>query len=119
MHELSLCGAIADTVLEHAGGRTVERIQLRLGHFRQVVPETLQFCWDMRVEDTELNGCRLDVDHVPAVIHCASCGSDTTLTHPVLRCGSCDGIDVTMTSGEEFLVVSIDVAPEPVSEEAP
>jgi len=111
MHELSLCGAIIDTVAEHAGSRRIERINLTVGHFRQVVPETLSFCWDMRVKDTELEGCELVINAVPAVIVCAACNESTRLIHPILRCGSCDSIDVTMTSGEEFLIESIDLAP--------
>jgi hydrogenase nickel incorporation protein HypA/HybF len=112
MHELSLCRAIADMATEHAKGRAIERIQLRVGHFRQVVPETLRYCWDMRCEGTALEGCELVVDHVPATIECILCGAKTTLEHPVLRCGSCDSIDVLMTSGDEFLVESIAIAAE-------
>lgn len=110
MHELSLCKAIADTAVDHAGGRPVERIQLRIGHFRQVVPETLQYCWQMRSETTDLAGCVLDVDYVPARVECKACDATTELDLPVLRCGTCDSTDVTMTSGDEFLIVSIDVA---------
>lgn len=110
MHELSLCGAIVDTVQEHAQGRAVRQVNLTIGHFRQVVPETLLFCWDMRTKDTDLNECALNITAVPAVIECRSCGASTTLTHPILRCGTCDSADTTMTTGEEFLIESIDLA---------
>ena len=43
MHELSLCMAIARTATDHANGRPVDRVFVRIGHFRQVVPDTLQF----------------------------------------------------------------------------
>ena len=113
MHELSLCGAIVDTVGEHANGREVRRVNLTIGQFRQVVPDTLLYCWDMRTKDTALDGCVLDITAVPAVIECADCGQSTTLTHPILRCGACDGANVTMTTGEEFLINSIDLKPDP------
>ena len=118
MHELSLCGAIADTATEHAGGRPIESIRLRIGHFRQVVPETLRFCWKARVAGTMLEGCELVVDHVPAIIECTPCGTTTTLEHPVLRCGSCDGAEVTLVSGDEFLIESIDVATHDATKDA-
>jgi hypothetical protein len=44
MHELSLAGAVVDTVERHAAGRRVLVIQLRLGELRQVVPDSLAFC---------------------------------------------------------------------------
>ena len=40
---------------------------------------------------------------------CHSCGSETTLSVPILLCGSCDGADVELISGEELLIESIDV----------
>lgn len=109
MHELSLCGAIVDTVDEHAAGRQVRTVNLTIGHFRQVIPDTLRFCWDMRIKDTPLEGCVLAITQVPAVIECRDCDHSTTLQHPVLRCGDCGGVSVTMISGEEFLIESIDL----------
>ena len=116
MHELSLCGAMAETALEHAAGRPIERIRLRIGHFRQVVPATLQFCWEVRVDGTALEGCALDVDYIAAQVSCNGCHSTTTLEHPLLLCGSCGGADVTMTSGDEFLLESIEVRSAPAKE---
>jgi len=118
MHELSLCGAIIDAVAEHAGGRPVRRVGLRIGHFRQVVPETLRYCWRMRVEGTPYRDCRLDIDHVPATVTCRACGEETTLDQPVLRCGACGGQEVDLTAGNEFLIESIDVEPLAVDGEA-
>lgn len=111
MHELSLCGAIIDTATAHAAERRVTRIDVRIGHLRQVVPETLRFCWSMRTEGTAFDGCELAVTHVPAEVVCRGCGASTTLEHPVLRCGDCGGVDVDLVAGEEFLIESIDLAP--------
>jgi len=47
VHELSLCRSIAVVVGEHAAGRPVERVRVRIGAFRQVVPETLVYCWGL------------------------------------------------------------------------
>lgn len=109
MHELSLCHAIAATVSEHAAGRPVHRIRLRVGHFRQVVPETLQFCWEARAKDSNLAGCELEVIDVPAVVRCRECDASTTLDQPILRCDACSSRSVDLVSGEEFLIESIDV----------
>ena len=112
MHELALGQAIADTVERHADGRHVERVLVRIGHLRQVVPDSLQFSWQLLVEGTNLDGCTLDVDHVPAIVECAACAAATTLDLPVLACGACGSLDVELRSGEEFLIVAIDVVQE-------
>lgn len=108
MHELSLCQAIVDTVTAHADGQHVERVEVRIGHFRQVVPDSLLFSWELLTADTDLAGCELIIDHVPAVITCRSCGQDSTLETPIMLCRSCDSSDVNLVSGEEFLIASID-----------
>jgi hydrogenase nickel incorporation protein HypA/HybF len=115
MHELSLCRAIAQTAVDHAEGRPVRRVRVRIGHLRQVVPATLQYCWAMQIADGPLAGCELEVEHVPAVVSCQACHELTPLDAPIARCGNCGGSDVELVSGEEFLVDSIDVATERTS----
>ena len=117
MHELSLCSAIADTVTTYATGRPVRCVRVRIGAYRQVVPDTLAFYWEMQIAGSELAQCALDVETVPAVVSCRACGVDTTLDFPILLCGGCDGADVELVAGEEFQIESIDV--EPASEEVP
>jgi len=109
MHELSLCRAIASTVAPHAAGRRLEAVRVRIGHFRQVVPDTLTHCWELQVSGTDLEGSRLVVEEIPASIECRDCGSTTMLELPVLRCGSCGSLATDLVSGEEFLIDSIDV----------
>ncbi len=108
MHETAVSEAIFDTVSRNAQGRKVERVDVRIGHFRQVVPDALVFAWDMQVMGTELEGAVLVVDHVPGVIECTTCGASTTLEDPILLCGSCESADVKLVSGKEFTITSID-----------
>ena len=108
MHELALCQAIADTVAQHAEGHVVTGVEVRIGHFRQVVPDSLLFSWELVTDGTVLDGCELTIDHVPAVIDCRACGERTTLDLPILLCRSCESSDVLLVSGEEFLIASID-----------
>jgi hydrogenase nickel incorporation protein HypA/HybF len=109
VHELSLCNAIATTVTEHAAGKQVDVVRLKVGHFRQVVPDTLRFCWANTVLGGPLDGARLDIVAVPAVVVCRDCKGATTLDEPLLRCAGCNSADVDLVSGEEFLIDSIDV----------
>jgi hydrogenase nickel incorporation protein HypA/HybF len=109
VHELSICDAIARTVADHAAGRPVRSVTVRIGHLRQVVPETLMFSWEMVTRTTVLDGARLRVEHVPAVVACAACGAVTTLDAPILACGTCCTRTVALRSGDEMLVTSIEV----------
>ncbi len=41
MHELSIAEAIVDVATRHAAGRRVVRVEVKVGHLRQVVPDSL------------------------------------------------------------------------------
>ncbi|HVA10399.1 MAG TPA: hydrogenase maturation nickel metallochaperone HypA [Acidimicrobiales bacterium] len=109
MHELSLCEAILRSTSKHADGRRVTKITVRIGHLRQVVPESLLFSWEVLTDSTDMKGCELLIEQVPAVIECEDCGAHTTLDMPILSCGWCAGFKVRLLSGEEMLIVSIDL----------
>ena len=79
MHEIALSQAIAGTVSQRAQGRTPARVRVRIGYLRQVVPDSLVFNWEMVTAGSDLEGCVLDVDYIPAVVACAACGARTTL----------------------------------------
>ena len=110
MHELSICSAIVSTAEKHAEGRPVSQVKVRVGHLRQVVPDALQFSWEVvSSSTTDLKDAELVIEQVPAVVECLDCGARTTLDTPLLACGTCEGFDVELLSGEELLVVSIDL----------
>ncbi len=92
MHELALCGAIADIVSRRAGARPVSAVHLRIGELRQVVPDTLSFCWTMVIEGTPLDGASLDIERIDAVLSCRDCGTshamDGAIAFACPGCGS-------------------------------
>jgi hydrogenase nickel incorporation protein HypA/HybF len=107
VHELSLAGAIIDTVERHAAGRRVTAVYLRVGHLRQVVPASLAFYFEHVARGTVCEGARLDQELVPAVLRCG-CGHEWALDDPVFRCPACGEAGAEIVSGNEFMVESID-----------
>ena len=111
MHELSICASIADIATRHAAGRPVSVINVRVGQLRQIVPDTLVYCWGLLCEETSLAGSRIIVETVPARIRCRSCERTADVGDlPVFACGGCGGIDVEIVAGEEFLITSLELA---------
>lgn len=113
MHELSICTSIAEIVQRHAAGRRVTSVQVRLGQLRQIVPDSLTFCWAAVSQDPQLRGASLDIEYVPAKVDCGDCGQRGVLDEPYPRCPACGSAIVTILEGEEFQVTSIDVSDEP------
>ncbi len=111
MHELSLCGAIYDIASRAADGRDVEVIHLQVGALRQVVPDTLVYCWTVVCDDTTLAGSRLELELCPVTLRCEQCGEDSTVSGELLLlCRACGTDQVTVTGGEELLVTSLELA---------
>lgn len=110
MHELSLCQAIAGAVRRYADGRHVDVVRVRIGALRQVVPESLTFCWTMIRDFEHMPDATLELELVTAEVRCQSCNRDSTITSRwSLLCPACNSADVEVLCGDEFLVTSLDV----------
>ena len=110
MHELALCTAIGGIVERHAGGRAVTTVHVDVGALRQVVPDSLVFCWDLANAGTPWSESVLEVRQLPVQIECLDCGAEAQLDSPVLLCPACDSAAVVLRSGDQFLVTSIELA---------
>jgi hydrogenase nickel incorporation protein HypA/HybF len=109
MHELSLSGAVLNTVVKHAAGRRVSLVSLRVGQLRQVVPDTLEFYFGFVARETVCDGARLELQLVPAQLRCEACELEWAIEVPAFRCPGCGGAEVSVASGNEFEVESIEV----------
>ena len=110
MHELSLSGAIVNTVEKHAAGRPVSVVSLRVGALRQVVPDTLEFYFGFVSKGTVCEGARLEQELIPVRLRCAACDSEWEIELPVFMCPACGPAGrVEVASGDEFEVESIEI----------
>ena len=109
MHELSLSSAIVNTVVKHAHGRPVAVVNLRVGHLRQVVPDSLEFYFEFVARGTVCEGARLEQQVIDASLRCHGCGHEWEIEIPAFRCPACSGGDVEIAGGNEFEVEAIEV----------
>lgn len=112
MHELAIADAIAQVAGSQAAGRRVVSVSVRVGHLRQVVPSALEFSFELVTQGTELEGARLELEHLPAAGVCRDCGARTALPQFPLACAHCGSLDVEVTAGEELTVEEIEVEQE-------
>jgi hydrogenase nickel incorporation protein HypA/HybF len=109
MHELSLSSAIVNAVEKHAGGGRVSLVNVRAGRLRQVVPDTLRFYFEFVSRGTVCEGAQLELEVVEARLRCEACGHDWEIEIPVFRCPRCESGAVSIASGGEFEVESIEI----------
>jgi len=109
MHELSIAESVVGIAERHAAGRKVVRVELRVGHLRQVVPSALEFAFGLVAQGTAVEGAELVMEEVPAAGVCRSCGTEGRLAAFPFSCPDCGGFDLEVTQGEELLVDSLEL----------
>jgi hydrogenase nickel incorporation protein HypA/HybF len=112
MHELSIADAVVPIASRHAGGRRVTRVELRVGHLRQVVPDALEFAFGLVAEGTPVEGAELAMEEVPADVRCRTCGAGSRLAGFPAHCAPCGSPDVDVTGGDELLVEAVELEEE-------
>jgi hydrogenase nickel incorporation protein HypA/HybF len=108
MHELSIAASIVDIAVRHGRGRRVSRVEVTVGHLRQVVPSALAYAFELVAEGTLLAGAELVLEEVPASGRCRTCGAESRLGTFPLVC-PCGSVDLEIVCGEELRVESLDV----------
>src|SRR5919206_3921881 len=109
MHELAIADAVVTIAREHARGRRVSAVDVRIGRLRQVVPDALEFAFELVAAGTEVEGAELRVEHVPVRVRCARCASESEALEFPLACARCGDPDVEVVAGDELLVESLEL----------
>jgi hydrogenase nickel incorporation protein HypA/HybF len=113
MHEMGIALEIikiaTDSIPANLKNPRVERINLKVGKLAAVVPDSLQFCFEVAARDTALEGALLNIEEIPVTVRCTTCGYCWTAIKPVFICEKCDSSLVDLLSGRELDIVSIEV----------
>jgi hydrogenase nickel incorporation protein HypA/HybF len=115
LHELSIADAVVTIAREHAQGRRVTSVEVRVGRLRQVVPDALTFAFELVAAGTEVEGAELHVEHVPVRVACVWCATESEAPELPLACAGCGSVDVEVVAGDELLVESLELDEEPLA----
>jgi len=113
MHELSLCQTLIDHVekeVERAGqkGRVVI-VEVVVGRFSGVHPDSLRFAFELLTADTILEGAEMNVAEPKATCCCRGCNARVEIDEMPVECPECRGNDITIEGGRELLLQSIEI----------
>ena len=65
MHELAIIEGVLDMVTERLPDATISCVRLEVGELSGVVPDSLQFCFELATEGTSLQGASLEITQTP------------------------------------------------------
>jgi hydrogenase nickel incorporation protein HypA/HybF len=109
LHELSIAESVVRIAGRQADGRRVTKVQMKVGHLRQVVPSALAFSFELVAHGTPIEGAELEIEQVPAKGRCHACGAESRLGSFPLKCGGCGGYGLEILEGEELMVESLEL----------
>ncbi len=121
MHEISIAGAIIDSVLDAAGknnARKVNQVYLEIGELTALNPEQLKFIFETISKGTTAEGAIYNIRVIKTLITCKKCsyGGPIELTEkmhffvPVIKCPQCNGSEVEIMAGRECCVKKINIS---------
>lgn len=115
MHELGIAQRLIDTAvaLLPAESSQVSRMRVQLGALAGVSKEELLFGFEAMSPDTRCAGAHLEIEEVPAVVHCPQCGIEFAVADvDHLLCPDCGSPAVLVMQGKELILTSVEVQEE-------
>jgi len=108
MHELGITRNIIAIVKENAHNHRVTRVMLEIGKFSAIMPDAIEFCFDVCAQGTIVEGAKLEIIEVPGMAKCRECGITFTLDKPFGIC-QCGSVELDLITGEELKIREIEV----------
>lgn len=112
MHETAIITEAVNMAIEaaqNARAKRVKRLRLKVGVMAGVVPDALQFGFDVVVRGTLAEGACLEIEPVPVTCRCAAgCGAFAP-PDAIFACPVCGRLSVDVLSGRELDVVEVEV----------
>lgn len=110
MHELGITQNIVSIVSEYAEGKKVQRVLLEIGQLSAIMPDAVQFCFDICSQGTVLENSKLEIIEIPGLAICRQCGTEISLTiaKPFGKC-NCGSTQLYLIAGEELKIKQIEV----------
>jgi hydrogenase nickel incorporation protein HypA/HybF len=108
MHELSIATAIVEACVDRAAGTRIIRIRVEVGQLAAILPDSLQFCFELCAQNTCAEGAILEILEIPGCALCVTCGEAIMLSSPLGRC-ECGG-RLRITDGDQLRMRDMEIA---------
>lgn len=112
MHELTIANSIVAHVkkeVERQDLPPVKAIIVRVGVLSDVVPEALEFNFDVIKADTPFSQTKLVIETVPLKGKCQKCDHEFSVENYAFFCPICNSGQITVTQGEELDIAYLEV----------
>lgn len=116
LHEMGIALQIIEiasaSIPDDLRGARVARVNLTVGKLSAVVVDSLRFCFEVASQKTPLAGAELTVEEVDVTARCRDCDHLWTIETPAFSCPTCNSAKITLVSGRELDIRSIEIEDE-------
>ena len=112
MHELSIAQSIVESVLKEVNKKNysnVTTIALRIGALTDIVPDALEFGFDIIKAETILASTKLEIEIIPVRGKCNNCKKDFEVKEFIFVCPECSSFDIKTEKGTELDIAYIEI----------
>jgi len=101
---------LAEQTARAAGGEQILKLRLRIGTLSGVVPEAMQFAFDVVCRDTMAAGAALEIDTVPAICWCGLCQREFPQADFLGECPTCHKLSGELRRGRELEIAAVEIS---------
>ncbi len=112
MHEYSIVQALLDQCEGYANendAQKITKVVVKIGVMSGVEPHLLEIAFNTFKEKTVCDGAEFVMNIQPVTLTCKACGATSTPEQLHYRCPSCESLEVSVTDGEEMLLMSLEM----------
>ena len=113
MHEISIMQNTLDLAIAQAqknGGKKIDCLTLKIGELSGVIPEALEFAFEVLVRGTIAEDAQLEIKSIPVVCYCQNCDRNFQPKNYVYACPQCQEISINILAGRELELASLVVS---------
>lgn len=112
MHELSIMQSVMETVLAEAdanGARQILAIGMKIGALTNVVPEAIEFAFDVLTKGTKAEGAHLKVEYLLTKSSCEECHFEFEVDNYSYLCPKCSSGRTKVIQGTELQLSFLEI----------
>jgi hydrogenase nickel incorporation protein HypA/HybF len=122
LHEFSAALSIVDAAVEATKGHDIKKVtavNVEIGEFTFLVPEQLEFNFEIASQKTIIEGAKLKITKVKGKVKCHKCGFEGEAQAPEdlpgqmaffapMQCAECHSSATEITGGKDFTITNIE-----------
>jgi|HubBroStandDraft_2_1064218.scaffolds.fasta_scaffold736652_2 hydrogenase nickel incorporation protein HypA/HybF len=112
MHEMGIANSILEAVRSEAGrfpGSRPIKVGVRLGELAAIDPESLRFCLDALILETDLEGLSIEMEWIERRHRCRGCRREFVVRDYNFECPGCRGLNSECIAGDELELAFVEV----------